>query len=115
MIRRKCDCTVSSKNEMRGGKGEVFFRALADKDELLQHARLFSIITLAPGCSIGYHKHENETEYFYCLSGTPTINDNGTETLLQPGDIAITPDGCSHSLINNTDAPCEVLALIIMK
>lgn len=115
MIRRKDECPGRSALHMKDGEGEVQFRDLASKEELLGHARVFSIITLQTGCSIGYHRHEQEAEYFYCLSGTPTVNDNGTEVLLYPGDVAINPDGNSHSLINKTDTPCEVLALVMLK
>lgn len=115
MIRRKEDCVCTVHPHMKDGEGEVLFRALASKEELLHHARVFSIITLKPGCSIGYHRHEQEQEYFYCLAGTPTVNDNGTEVLLHPGDVAINPDGSSHSIMNRTDTPCEVLALVMLK
>ena len=115
MIRRKDECAKRTAFQMKDGEGEVQFRDLAEKEELLDHARVFSIITLQPGCSIGYHRHEQEAEYFCCLSGTPTVNDNGTEVLLHPGDVAINPDGNSHSLMNRSDSPCEVLALVILK
>ena len=114
MIRRANEQETAVKPAMLGGPGQAAFRHLADKDELLGHARLFSVLTLEKGCGLGYHEHHGEREFFYVLQGTPTVNDNGTETVLRPGDAALTePDG-GHSITNLADEPAQVLALIML-
>ena len=50
---------------------------------------MIATITLEPGCSIGEHVHEKEEEVFYIIQGTATYDDNGTETVLHPGDACI--------------------------
>ena len=39
-------------------------------------APLFSVLTLIPGASIGYHVHENETELFYFIDGCGRVQDD---------------------------------------
>ena len=54
MIKRANEIEAVVKAEMLGGSGSVMFHHLADKEQLLDHARLFSILTLEKGCGIGY-------------------------------------------------------------
>lgn len=115
MIKKANEIEAVVKAEMLGGKGEVMFHHLADKEQLLDHARLFSILTLEKGCGIGYHIHTNEREFFYVLQGTPTVNDNGTEYVLAPGDSAMTELGGGHSIENRADETAKVLALIMLQ
>lgn len=95
------------------GKGLVHMKLLTDPEGLYHHGRLFNHIVLDPGCSIGYHTHEHETEFYYILSGEAVFNDNGEEVLLRAGDIGATGYGEGHSLENQTDAPVELIALIV--
>ena len=115
MIKKATDIEAVVKAEMLGGKGEVVFHHLADKEQLLDHARLFSILTLEKGCGIGYHTHTGEREFFYVLQGTPTVNDNGTEYVLPPGDSAMTEIGGGHSIENRAEETAKVLALIMLQ
>ncbi len=112
MIKKANEIEAVVKPEMLGGSGSVMFHHLADKEQLLDHARLFSVLTLEKGCGIGYHTHTNEREFFYVLQGTPTVNDNGTEYVLAPGDSAMTEIGGGHSIENRADETARVLALI---
>jgi mannose-6-phosphate isomerase-like protein (cupin superfamily) len=104
--------TVVNEN-MRGGDGSVVIKHLLDKERLYGKGRLFAQLTVKKGCSIGLHKHEGEMEAFYILSGRALFNDNGTETVLYPGDVAYTADGESHSIANNGEEDCEIIALIV--
>lgn len=96
-----------------GGKGHIYAKILARADQMYRGARLFNHITLNPGCSIGYHTHEHETEFYYILSGEGVFNDNGTEVVLHAGDVTETGGGNSHGLDNRSDAPVELIALIV--
>lgn len=101
------------RHEMRGGKGNVELLHIFKQDEMTGKARLFARITLNPGCSIGMHKHENEEEIFYVLSGKGTLNDNGNITELSPGDASLTGNGSSHSIENNGSEPLVFIAAIL--
>jgi mannose-6-phosphate isomerase-like protein (cupin superfamily) len=112
VYRNDSHSTVVNKN-MRGGDGSVIIKHLLDKERLYDKGRLFAQLTVKKGCSIGTHRHDGEMEAFYILSGTASFNDNGTQTVLYPGDVAYTADGESHSIANNGEENCVLIALII--
>jgi mannose-6-phosphate isomerase-like protein (cupin superfamily) len=103
---------TEQKEKMRDGEGVVLIRHLVDTENE-KHTRMLGEITLEPGCSIGYHQHNNETEYFFIISGSGTINDNGTEVQINAGDSIITGNGASHSIKNTGDVPLILHAVII--
>ena len=72
------------------GEGLIHVKDLTDAAGLYHHGRLFTHTTVNPGCSIGYHTHEHETEFYYIIRGEAVFNDNGTEVILHPGDIGAT-------------------------
>ncbi|NLO99737.1 MAG: cupin domain-containing protein [Clostridiaceae bacterium] len=114
MLKRPSEMTVEIREKMRGGNGNVKFQNIFNPDEIKGKCRLFSQITLEPGCSIGSHVHDQEEEIYYILSGTGTVNDNGVVKNVGPGDAIKTGDGESHSISNNGDVPLVFLAVIIL-
>ena len=111
MITRSSEQSVELRPNMRGGNGEAQLRALTPN--LPGAVRLFSRIELAPGCSIGYHVHEKETELFYFLSGSGRVNDNGEWTDVAAGDVMATPDGWGHAVENTGGEPLVFAAVIV--
>lgn len=97
------------------GKGLIHIKELTDKAGLYGHGRMFAHTTVAPGCSIGCHDHQHETEFYYIIKGEAVFNDNGKEVILHAGDIGATGYGESHGLENRTDEPVELIALIVME
>ena len=100
------------KEKMRGGEGSAEFVYLVDCENE-KNIRLLAEITLRPGCSIGSHCHETETEYYIILSGSGTVNDNGKETPVKTGDVVITGNGASHSIANTGAVPLVFHAVIV--
>ena len=99
---------------IRGGIGETrMIKILNGADEMYGKGRLFNIMTLDPGNSIGEHFHEGDNEIFYFLSGTGVYNDNGTEVRIRPGDTAVCGDGEKHGVINDGAEPLVFVALIL--
>lgn len=47
------------------GKGLIHVKDLTDQKGLYGHGRLFTHTVVDPGCSIGYHTHDHETEFYY--------------------------------------------------
>ena len=114
MIRRKEECTTEYRENMRGGDGTAILTSLiAGPEELNDKGRLFSRITLKPGCSIGYHVHETDAELFYILAGTGVYSDDGTETDVWAGDVAICETGHGHSIANTGEDTLEFVAVIV--
>lgn len=114
MVRRANECAVTVNEHMKGGDGSVKLTSLiSGPEELLDKGRLFSVITLEPGCGIGYHVHEKESELFYFVKGAATYNDGGEEVPVSAGDVAIVEPGKGHGITNHTDETCEFVAVIV--
>ena len=113
MIRKASECNKDYRENMRGGNGTVEITNFATPAELNDKGRLFANITLKPGCSIGYHVHEKDSELFYLIKGTALYNDNGTECTLSAGDVMICPAGTGHSIANIGEEDVEVCAVIV--
>lgn len=99
---------------MRGGKGQVEIVHLVERNQLANEARLFARLTLKPGTYIGPHRHENEFEIFFVLSGKGTFYDNDKPTHIEAGDVCLTMSGETHSVENNSNEDLVLLAVIIL-
>ena len=97
---------------MRGGDGCVDKREYK-MAEMPPHGKMFSELRLDPGCSIGLHGHRGEYEIFFYKEGEITLNDNGEEKLMHPGDFSICRSGETHGIANRTNKPAAVFAAII--
>ena len=114
MIRKQDECNKVFKEHMREGKGTVEITNLINgPEELCMKGRLFSKILLKPGCSIGFHMHEGESELFFILSGTADYNDNGEIKKVTAGDVTICPQGTGHGIENASEEPVELVAVIL--
>ena len=100
---------------VQNGKGLIHIKDLTDKEGLYGHGRMFAHVTVDPGCSIGYHNHEHETEFYYIIKGEAVFNDDGKEVIVHAGDSCATGDGHYHGLENRTEEPVELIALIVME
>ena len=112
MIIHRNEMESEDKEKMREGKGITHLTYLVDTDKE-RHTRLLAEITLNTGCSIGNHQHNNETEYYFIISGTGIVNDDGKEVTVKAGDSIITGNGASHSIRNSGKDPLIFHAVII--
>ena len=114
MIRRENECKIEYREHMRDGEGTVqITNFINDPSELTNKGRLFAKITLNPGCSIGYHVHDHDSELFYILKGTAEYSDNGTICEVKAGDVTVCPVGEGHGIANKTDEVVELVAVIV--
>ena len=114
MIRKAEELSVAYNEHMRGGDGTVIVKKfIRGPEDLCGKGRLFANITLNPGCGIGFHVHEGESELFYIMKGTAEYNDNGEIKTVQAGDVTICPPGTGHGITNRTDEVVEVIAVIV--
>ena len=116
MIRRAEECSVSYAENLKGGQGTAINTSfIADNSELMNKGRLFGKLHLDPGCSLGYHVHEGDSELYYITKGSAEYNDNGSITTVKEGDVTICKPGCGHGIANNTDEPMELIAVIVFQ
>ena len=112
MVINRKEMKIEIKERMREGDGSTQLTYLLD-GSTQKNARMFAEITLNPGCSIGYHRHDSETEYYFILSGTGIVNDDGKDVQVAQGDSIITGNGASHSIKNNGAVPLVFHAVIV--
>jgi mannose-6-phosphate isomerase-like protein (cupin superfamily) len=112
MVIHRSEMKVEERERLRDGEGTSHLVHFVD-GSTQKNLKLCVEFTLNPGCSIGYHRHDGETEYYLILSGTGTVNDDGKEVEVKPGDSVITGNGASHSIKNNGTVPLLFHAIIV--
>jgi mannose-6-phosphate isomerase-like protein (cupin superfamily) len=112
MIVRRNEMRTEAKEKMRDGEGITSITHLADYEKE-KNVRMLAEIILPPGASIGNHQHDSETEYYFVLSGSGMVNDDGKDTPVKAGDTVITGGGASHSISNTGDVPLVFHAVIV--
>ncbi|HEV2150558.1 MAG TPA: cupin domain-containing protein [Longimicrobiaceae bacterium] len=58
------------------------------------------------------HWHAEATEAFYGIEGVTTLEVDGREVCLQPGEVAVVPPGVVHRFRNDADRPARHLVLL---
>jgi len=114
MIRSMSEMESEVRSRLHGGQGDVRIRHIFTPEELKGHCRMFAVITLEPGASIGLHTHGEEEEIYTMLSGRAVVTDAGISREIGPGDAVLTGNGASHSIHNNSTSPVEFLAVILL-
>jgi mannose-6-phosphate isomerase-like protein (cupin superfamily) len=106
--------TVEKREKVRDGEGTAtFVHCVEGKGAVQKNTNLLAEITLPPGASIGYHPHNEETEFYIILEGSGVVNDNGQEVAIKPGDTMVTGNGAFHSIANTGSVPLKMIAAII--
>ena len=73
-----------------------------------------SLYELPPGEKTWpYHYEIGAEEWLIAVAGRPTLRGPDGERELEPGDVAVFPEGPAgaHLVVNRTDEPCRVLLL----
>ena len=111
MITRQEQQAHSIREFMRGGRKHVQFTDLST--QLPERVRVYSILRLIPGASIGYHIHEGETEMFYFMEGNGRVQDDDAFYDVSSGDSMATFSGHGHGVENTGDTDLVLLACIV--
>lgn len=104
---------VTRKERLKDGVGYVDMRQLMSVEDFNGTGRLFHLMTLKPGHSVGDHIHEGDWEAYYFISGSGEYDDNGTIYQTEPGDFFLCKDGERHYLLNNREEDLVFLAVIV--
>lgn len=114
MVRKADEMSVNRVKELYGGKGEIEVTHILKQDELKGKCKFCAKVKLAPGASIGLHRHDDEEEIYYITAGTGLVNDNGVEKTVTAGDVLLTAGGEEHSIENTGSDPLEFNAVILL-
>ncbi len=113
MLRRKEDIRVRRVEHAQGGDGAVCFYDWLLPEDFAGHGRVISKLVIPPNCSIGKHQHDGEFEAFYVIEGQATVDDNGQEIILNPGDMHMCVNGDFHETRNKGEQDLVLMALIL--
>ena len=114
MIRLNKDRMENEVPQMRGGLGTTLVSKFLTEEEAHGTGKNFSVNTLPPGASIGWHQHTGEFEIYLILEGEAVVTDQERrQHQLKPGDMMLCDDGESHAIENRGDAPVSFLSLIL--
>ena len=111
--------------EVEGGfpesKGKRYMYHIVSKEELNGHGRLYARVVMPAGSSVGWHKHEHDTEPYYILKGEADFYEGDSEngerikTHVTAGDVCLINVGQWHAIENNSGEEMEYMALIYNK
>ena len=113
MIRKPEQMTSETRQNMRGGEGDVTIMHYVDKDAVATNVRLCAKMTVHPGGSVGSHQHLKEDEVYIVLSGQGELDDGITISQIAAGDAILTGKGESHAVKNTGAEPLEIIAMIM--
>lgn len=103
----------TQRSQVMGGQGSYDQRNLFTPDQCAK-TRLFSVLTMPVGASIGEHSHTGEGEAYIVLKGQAVVTEDGQEYVLNPGDAEYCTDGHTHSVRNAGPEELELLAVILL-
>ena len=90
----------------KGGNGDVLTRNFVDAKNKIMISRL------QPGANSGYHKHENNSETVYILSGRGHFDYDGGREEVQAGSVHYCPMGHAHAMYNDGDDELVYFAIV---
>ena len=90
----------------KGGEKELSARMFFDGTNRIMKARL------VPGASIGMHTHTDSCEMIFITKGSGSVIFDGEKTPVHEGLCNYCPKGNTHSLINDSQADLEFLAVV---
>lgn len=97
---------VRSLPRFKGGEKELTASMFADGAVRILKGRL------APGASIGLHRHETSSETIYVLSGAGRAVIDGVEERLRSDMAHYCPKGSEHTLVNDGDEDLVFFAVV---
>lgn len=113
MYHKSEDLTHVFNENMKGGTGTVEIIHSVVAGDYQSNAKMIAKLILRPGCSLGYHNHEDEEEIITIISGIADYNDNGTKVALSEGDTCVCLSGNYHSIANASQTEDLVLMAVI--
>jgi mannose-6-phosphate isomerase-like protein (cupin superfamily) len=92
-----------------GGEGRIGFVRLLTGTDVASPLNFIDIAELAPGVSIGHHRHgQDEEEFYLILTGGGLMERNGERFRVHAGDLIRNPPGGAHSLVNDGDEDMRI-------
>jgi mannose-6-phosphate isomerase-like protein (cupin superfamily) len=101
-------------SECHGGRGAVDWTDVLSGSPI-ERRRLNFLHDdiLKPGVTIGVHRHDEEEEYYYIISGHGVMILDGEEHGVGPGDITAVFPGGTHGLVNDSQDNMRIIVFSV--
>ena len=90
-------------NAMHNGNGKFRSRTLLGKEHFNSPVKFLAETILAPGSSIGVHRHMGNEEVYLIVEGEGVMTVDDEQRVVKPGQAVLTQSGSSHGIRNNSD------------
>ncbi len=109
---KAADMKLSEARDCHGGRGSLWCKeVLGDYARKGPGIKLVHDDAIAPGASIGEHRHDGDEEFYYILEGVGEMTLDDSTVAVGPGDFCFTRSGHRHSLRNTGSAPLRILVV----
>jgi mannose-6-phosphate isomerase-like protein (cupin superfamily) len=113
VIRKESELKEILVPNMRGGQGVGRQSQFFQPQDFSTPLAAFNVVTLDPGVSVGFHKHEGSEEVYWVLQGRGLAQDDDREVEMNPGDALLTQDQHAHSIANPGPGPLRLLTVLV--
>ena len=93
-------------HNFKGGEKDTEAKMFTDDNNRVMFGKL------APGATIGQHRHEGSREVILIQKGQGKALFEGEYEELKAGDVHYCPEGCQHSLINDSSDDLLYFAVV---
>ena len=90
----------------KGGEGIAWVRMFFDGQNRIMMGRI------QPGCSIGMHTHETNSEIMHVLSGTARVIMDGETLIIPAGQTHYCPKGHTHTTMCEGTEELRIMAVV---
>lgn len=97
--------------KMQGGEGTAMYRRALTPEVFFTNWSYVDHVLLAPGASIGTHRHEGVEEFYYVMAGKGTAEVNKETAPIAKGDAVPVFLGEPHGFRNTGNEPLELMVV----
>lgn len=113
-LKRKAEMPSKSLDRCHDGNGAIDWIGVLDGESPGgERLRFIHDDVLRPGTSIGVHRHTNDQEYYYIVSGCGIMTLDEREYEVAAGDVTAVFPGGSHGLENRSDGEIRVIVISV--
>jgi mannose-6-phosphate isomerase-like protein (cupin superfamily) len=107
----RCNVLELEKDQVvaHNGAGKIRFCRPYNSEDFDSNLSFVDYVEVPANCSIGEHRHGNNEEVYFIVSGSGLMRVDGTEFEVKKGDLIPNEPGGTHSLSNHAVDPLCVL------
>ncbi len=113
-LKKKADMPSRRLDRCHDGSGAIHWIGVLDGEAPGgDRLRFIHDDILPPGTSIGVHRHTDDREYYYIVSGRGVMTLDGREYKVAAGDVTAVLPGGSHGLANHSNENLRVIVISV--